>query len=430
MSVLYKALQKAEKENELRQSATSDSNFDPQRLAASGALKFAGGRGQAMNRFVMGGVGLVAIAVGVAFVLFQDDLTGSGPSAAPGVPPSVTAAPPEAVVAQAEQPQVLPGAPESSPPTASRSQSEGTESPAAPATGASAGDDTAAGKGVVAEASPEKTEALAEAASGSDTGTGEKQAVSTARQTSAPAKVTARPTMQRPEPMPAIAPNSPARMLSPPISVNRTEFELGVGNQVQVRQVADSARNKASAGYDALVRGSYDAALAFYDDALKEEPNSVLAVLGRATSLQKLGRGAEAQAAYDQVLKMDPANREALTNLTSILAERSPQEAISRLVELEREYPAFSPIKAQLGLIYAKTGSMQQALDYLGRAVALAPETVMYHYNLALVLDHLGRKEQAVASYDRVLSSIAGGRGPAELSASDIERRVQFLRAR
>ncbi len=54
----------------------------------------------------------------------------------------------------------------------------------------------------------------------------------------------------------------------------------------------------------------------------------------------------------------------------------------------------------------------------------------MYHYNLALVLDHLGRREQAVASYERVLASISGGRGPAELSLVDIERRVRFLRAR
>ena len=54
----------------------------------------------------------------------------------------------------------------------------------------------------------------------------------------------------------------------------------------------------------------------------------------------------------------------------------------------------------------------------------------MYHYNLALVLDHLGRREQAVASYERVLASISGGRGPADLSPVDIERRVRFLRTR
>jgi len=119
-----------------------------------------------------------------------------------------------------------------------------------------------------------------------------------------------------------------------------------------------------------------------------------------------------------------------LSNLTTIVAERSPQDAVTRLLELERQYPNFSPVKAQIGLSYAKAGSLQLALDYFRRALVLSPESLMYHYNLALVLDHLGRREQAVASYERVLASLAGGRGSSDLSAVDIERRVRFLRTR
>jgi tetratricopeptide (TPR) repeat protein len=231
--------------------------------------------------------------------------------------------------------------------------------------------------------------------------------------------------------MPTIAANSPARMLSPPISMRRSEFDLaGVGDQVRVREVSMTARSSVSAGYEALIRGSYDMALTSYDSALKEEPNSILAHLGRGAALQKLGRSQDAAGAYEQALKLDPANREALTNMTSILGERAPQEALARLLELEREYAVFSPIKAQIGLAYAKMGSLPQALDYFRRAVALAPDTVMYHYNMALVLDHMGRRDQAVASYERVLASISAGRGPTELSAPEIERRVRFLRAR
>lgn len=244
-------------------------------------------------------------------------------------------------------------------------------------------------------------------------------------------KPTAPRTPQKGEAMPTLAPSSPARMLSPPISISRSEFALaGVGNQVTVREVSKTARSNAASGYDALIRGSYDMALGFYDDALKEEPNSILALLGRGAALQKLGRGQEAQGAYESVLKLDPENREALTNLTAVAAERAPQEALTRLLDLERQYATFSPIKAQIGLAYAKLGSLQQALDYFRRALALAPDTVMYHYNMALVLDHLGRRDQAVVSYERVLASISGGRGPSELSATEIERRVRFLRAR
>jgi len=412
MSVLYKALQKAEKENELRQSATSETGFDPQRLAASGALKFAGGRGQTMNRFVMGGIGLLAVALGVTFVVLQDDVLAPIPPAQTALPMIDQNAAPPATAVAATAPEAAPAGPVATPADAASAETQV----------------AVAGPSAAPATAPPATAESAPVAEGPAEPGAEKQVAAVPPVAAKPA---ARPAAQRPEPVPAIPADSPARMLSPPISINRAEFELiGVGNQVQVRQVADSARSNASAGYDALVRGSYDTALGFYEAVLKEEPNSVLAMLGRATALQKLGRGQEAQTAYDQVLKLDPSNREALTNLTSIVAERSPQDAITRLLELERAYPSFSPVKAQLGLTYAKTGSMQQALDYLGRAVALAPETMMYQYNLALVLDHLGRKEQAIASYERVLASIVGGRAPAELSVPEIERRVQFLRAR
>jgi tetratricopeptide (TPR) repeat protein len=416
MSVLYKALQKAEKENELRQ---SESGFDTQRLAASGALKAGGlSRGRQINRATMGAIAILAVGAGVGFLMFQDSLLPA--PAAPALPVIVQApvqAPVETAVAAA--PAAAPSA-ETPPAAAVPAPMDGAEpaAPAAPAAVETAQIDApaaemAASEEVIADAPAEEAPPTQ---------------VASAR---APSRPATRQSAQRAEPMPHIPADSRARMLSPPIAITRNEFALaGVGDQVQVREVSQNARSNVAAGYDALVRGSYDTALGFYDSALKEEPNSVLALLGRGTALQKMGKGPEAQAPYDQVLKLDPQNREALTNLTTILAERSPQEALSRLIELEREYPGFSPIKGQIGLTYAKMGSMPQALDYLRRAVTLSPDTVMYHYNLALVLDHLGRPDQALASYERVLASISGGRGPTDISATEIERRVRFLRAR
>jgi tetratricopeptide (TPR) repeat protein len=233
------------------------------------------------------------------------------------------------------------------------------------------------------------------------------------------------------QPMPQLAADSPARVLSPPINIKRDEYDFsGVGDSVQVRRVSQQAQDNVTAGYNALVRGDHEMALGFYDRALQQEPRSVLAQLGRGAAQQKLGNTPEARSAYERVLKLDPNNREALTNLTSIVAEREPGEALRRLQDLEKEYPSFSPVKAQIGLIYARMGSFEPALDYLRRAVNLTPDAPMYHYNLALVLDRLDRKEQAVASYERVLASAAGGRIAAEISVADIERRVRYLRTK
>lgn len=187
--------------------------------------------------------------------------------------------------------------------------------------------------------------------------------------------------------------DSPARVLSPPINVRRADYEFaGVGDAVQVRRVSQQAQDSVGAGYSALVRGDFDMALGFYDRALKQEPRSVMAQLGQAAAFHKLGRVDDARGAYEKVLKADPNNREALTNLTAIMADKAPNEALTRLQELERAYPNFSPVKAQIGLTQAKLGDFESALDNLRRAVNLTPEAVLYRYNLALVLDRLGRK--------------------------------------
>ncbi len=422
MSVLYKALQKAEKENELRQ---SESGFDPNRLAASGALKAAGGRGPSLNRIAMAGIFILAVGGGVAFVIFQDSLLPPGTTQVASVPPPaapVMQPPPAPAGAPLVSDTAKPGEP--APPIAA-----GTA--AAPAAPASTTEVPAPAEAKAAETQISETPAAETPAA--ETPAAETQVAAAPPATAKPdAPKPVAPRMpQKAEPMPTLAADSPARMLSPPISIRRSEFDLaGVGNQVTVREVSKTARSNAAAGYDALVRGSYDMALGFYDDALKEEPNSILALLGRGAALQKLGRGQDAQGAYEAVLKLDAANREALTNLTAVAAERAPQEALTRLLDLERQYATFSPLKAQIGLTYAKLGSLPQALDYFRRAIALSPDTVMYHYNMALVLDHLGRRDQAVASYERVLASISGGRGSAEISPVEIERRVRFLRAR
>lgn len=130
----------------------------------------------------------------------------------------------------------------------------------------------------------------------------------------------------------------------------------------------------------------------------------------------------------ETVLRIDPSNREALTNLTTIYSTRAPNEALSRLLDLEREYPNFSPVKAQIGLLYARMGSNPQALAYLREAASMAPATVMYQYNLAVLLDRLGRAEQAVVSYERVLAGILNGGVASDLSRASIERRVRYLK--
>jgi Flp pilus assembly protein TadD len=437
MSVLFKALQKAEKENEQRQTTTSGAGFDPGRLAGSGAIKFAGGRGINWRTAGMAAALVLAAAIGAAFFLVDTSeppprarvAMSPPPAAVPGTTESLPVLqPPPGAPAPSAAPAQVAADPTAPVPAPSSSQPVTSATPAASEPAVSAPVASPVPAEAPQPAAPEVAAAPPpEAALPEEQPPAAKEPVKSAK-ASPPVQPVTPPARKG---MPDIAADSPARMLSPPINVQRNEFNLsGVGNAVQVRQVSQDARSNVSAGYDALVRGAYDMSLEFYERALREEPTSILASLGRGAALQKQGKLEEAREAYEKVLRLDPGNREALSNLTVVVGERSPAEALLKLQDLDKEYPSFSPLKAQIGLTYAKLGAMPEALDYLNRALTLSPESVMYLYNAALVLDHMGRSDQAVVAYEKVLASLASGRRAPELSSMEIERRMSYLRAR
>lgn len=442
MSVLYKALQKAAKENEEQtaaQAGESDaeatSPFDPERLAGSGAIS--GGKlgGIGANWRVAGIASAVVLALVVVVVFFLVDSDDPASVQVAQAPVAQAPAAPVATPAPASAP-TTPDAPQS-PMDVARSAAESptptVSAPApvvaeAPMTDLAVAPEPMAAPAPVVEAAPPvqpivDPEPVAVAAP---------VPVAQPAPASVPAPVRTAAAPAAPvqsDPMPRFDANSPGRVLNPPISIRRADAEFaGAGDAVQVREVSQSAQDNVTAGYNALVRGDVGSALELYSEALSSEPTSIMAQLGRSASLQRLGRLEEARVGYENVLRRDPNNREALANLTSIFSARAPNEALNQLLDLEREYPEFSPVKAQIGLLYARMGSNPQALDYLRRAANMAPSTVMYQYNLAVLLDRLGRAEQAVVSYERVLAGILNGGVANDLSRSSIERRVRYLK--
>lgn len=429
MSVLYKALQKAQKENEDRQPVAGGAPTAERTSAMKLAMPSVNWRIAGLGAAV-----LLAAVIGVAVFLFEDTTPvpaqriASAPALQPPAAPPATATPSQAGQTPASvtpPPALQTPAPTAAPPVAAAGPT------AAPTTAQTAPAPAAVPAPTQVAAAPEAAVPVAEPPAQTESGAAGEPVKLTPKTPAKPAPQKVASASPENKPMPQLGVDSPARVLNPPINLKRDEYDFaGVGNAVQVRRVSQQAQDNVTAGYNALVRGDHEMALGFYERALQQEPRSVLAQLGRGAALQKLGKSEEARTAYDRVLKVDPGNREALTNITAIVAEREPGEALKRLLDLERDYPSFSPVKAQIGLVYARLGSFEPALEYLRRAVGLTPDAPMYHYNLALVLDRLERKEQAVASYERVLSAASGGRLSPEIPLADIERRVRYLRAK
>lgn len=224
---------------------------------------------------------------------------------------------------------------------------------------------------------------------------------------------------------------SEARSLAAPVEIDRGQRDLLPGDAVSVRSVSRRNMDFVSAGYAALVNGDYNEALGAYNEALSEEADNVLALLGKAAALHRLNRFEQARDAYEAVLQADPGNREALTNLLSLMSRDNPREALRRLRELEKSAPEFGPIPAQIGMLFATLGATEEAISYMSRAVALDPDNSLYLYNLAVVQDKAGQTREAVRSYQRLLTLLRrSGNLPSSIDRDAITTRLGYLRRR
>jgi len=91
----------------------------------------------------------------------------------------------------------------------------------------------------------------------------------------------------------------------------------------------------------------------------------------QALSLHQAGKVIEAQAIYEELVRAQPRNCDALH---------------------------------MLGVTYSQGGKHRKALELIGRAIGLCPERALFYSNRGIALAELGRFEEAVASYDRALA--------------------------
>lgn len=192
-----------------------------------------------------------------------------------------------------------------------------------------------------------------------------------------------------------------------------------VPNSLQVNRTLSQA-------YNALISGQISAAIRMYKDILDVQPYHLDALFGLATAYHRNYQYEQARKIYVDILEIDPNHKEALNNFLVLIAEESPEDALLELQKLERINPRFSPIPAQIAMIYLKLGKTAQAEQHLRRAVKLSPSNTVYIYNLAIVLDKLGKYDMAIPLYKKVLSAAEIGQNiPGSIQR--IQERVIFL---
>ena len=159
-------------------------------------------------------------------------------------------------------------------------------------------------------------------------------------------------------------------------------FRLATGDRGAAIFAANRAVTIAPHLVDALLlkgevsRDQYGlvSALPWFARAAAVDAGSVPALLDQAATLGDLGRTRAMLERVRAVLRLDPANPQAFY-LQAVLAARGGQFAVARRM-LDRAGDAFDDVPAAMlldGAIDMSTGSIEQAIDHLGRLVAIQP---------------------------------------------------------
>ncbi len=172
---------------------------------------------------------------------------------------------------------------------------------------------------------------------------------------------------------------------------------------VKKTQAAGSYESQIVAANRALKLGRNAAALEMFEGLYQRNPRDVRVLMGLAVAQQKAGFSASAIQSYEDVLKRDPGNQEAIVNMLGLMKNQYPEVALRRLSDLRKKYPNNPGIAAQIGMTQADLGHYDDALRYLEIASSLEPNNAVHVFNIAILHDRKGDKSGAISLYEEAL---------------------------
>jgi tetratricopeptide (TPR) repeat protein len=171
-------------------------------------------------------------------------------------------------------------------------------------------------------------------------------------------------------------------------------------------------------------------ALAEYQTALAIYPDYVSQDLGFATNLGhvllELGRKEEALAAFEKAAALDSRWSTAQYNLGLAYAKlglfNKAEQCWRTALSLAPDDPQ---IHSSLSRLALEQGKLEEGLASADTALEKDPAFIMARYNRALALQALGRHEDAIVAYQRVLAL----QGVPQEAKEDVEAKLKYLRS-
>jgi tetratricopeptide (TPR) repeat protein len=177
--------------------------------------------------------------------------------------------------------------------------------------------------------------------------------------------------------------------------------------------------------YQALQEDRLNDAQRNYEQVLRGEPQNVDALLGLATLAVRQGQVGEASQLYLRALEADPKDLTALAGLINLQGQADPVLSESRLKTLLANQPDSSTLHFALGNLLAGQQRWNDAQQAYFRAYTAEPHNADYLYNLAVSLDHLHQNKLAAQYYQNALD--AAGMRSSAFDKGQVKRRLLDL---
>ncbi|HTN27672.1 MAG TPA: tetratricopeptide repeat protein [Burkholderiales bacterium] len=188
---------------------------------------------------------------------------------------------------------------------------------------------------------------------------------------------------------------------------------------------AAAVQPRVQSGYAAYQAGDLTLARAEYEQALRDDPSNRDALLGIAAIEARSGRFGQAESYYRRLLQDDPRDPHAHAGLLALRAQRlDPLQVESRIKTLLANDPEASVLHFSLGNQYARQGRWDEAQRAYAKAHAADPENPDFAFNRAVSLDHLHQRVAALEQY-RIALELAGARSanfPLESAAERVRQ--------
>ena len=174
---------------------------------------------------------------------------------------------------------------------------------------------------------------------------------------------------------------------------------------LRVSRSATSADPTLERAYAELEAGRLEAAQHDYQQVLRSDAKNTDALLGLATIAVRQQQTERAQGYYLRALESDPGDATAQAGLINTRGQADPGLAESRLKSALSAQPESSALHFALGNVYSRQGRWSEAQQAYFHAYAAEPDNADVVFNLAVSLDHLHQNRLAAQYYRMALDN-------------------------